>query len=179
MRYAVICISIAALFLIHGCSEQMAGPDEAGITAPSAAAKGGLPLSATVEFGRSGVGSDFPPAEHDRSFHAFDKIHPRTTVIAAGGTVTFLVAPMHYPAIFEPGTRPEDLDTNEVEQEEGCPIPVFEDEDGRIAEGPRTCPGTEVVEWSHTFAEPGRYLVICQILPHFVEARMYAWVEVK
>jgi plastocyanin len=31
---------------------------------------------------------------------------------------------------------------------------------------------------THTFTEPGRYLVICGFLPHF-EVGMYGWVEVK
>jgi hypothetical protein len=30
-----------------------------------------------------------------------------------------------------------------------------------------------------TFDQPGTYLVICAIVPHFVEAKMYAWVVVK
>ncbi|MGH7572456.1 MAG: hypothetical protein ACREMK_11530 [Gemmatimonadota bacterium] len=30
-----------------------------------------------------------------------------------------------------------------------------------------------------TFDTPGRYLVICRVLPHFVVAGMYGWVIVK
>ena len=30
-----------------------------------------------------------------------------------------------------------------------------------------------------TFSAPGKYLVICTFLPHFVEFEMYGWVVVR
>jgi hypothetical protein len=53
-------------------------------------ASGGLPMSATIEFGQPDTGSPFPaPSGHDQSSHAKDNLVPRTVVIAQGGTVTF------------------------------------------------------------------------------------------
>jgi hypothetical protein len=177
-----LAVTAVPVLIVSGCDEQ-AALSEAPATAVSPEAEsnghGGPPMVATVQFGRGGVGSPFPPADHDASFHAYDAIRPRTVVISVGGTVTFEVAPFHYPALYEPGTQPRDIDTSDVSFEGDCPIPVFEDEEGRIAEGPLNCPSDEVVAWSYTFEEPGRYLVICQILPHFVEADMYSWVQVR
>jgi hypothetical protein len=173
---------VALPLFVLGCDEQVVQPEAPAVTAEpeaSGSGQGGQQMTATVKFGRVGVGSPFPPPDHDASFHAYDAIRPRTAVIRAGGTVTFEVAPFHYPAIYEDGTRPEDINTDDVYFEGDCPIPLFEDEEGRIAEGPLNCPSDEVVEWSYTFEEPGLYLVICQMLPHFVEANMYSWVRVR
>ena len=41
-------------------------------------------------------------------------------VVARGGSVTYEIYPLHQPAVFAPGTRPEDVDTSETE-----PIPAF------------------------------------------------------
>jgi plastocyanin len=126
------------------------------------------------------VGSPFPPAEHDRSFKAVDKIRPRTTVIAEGGTVTFNVGPVHQIAIYEAGTEPEDISLAPANLDPN-PLfpgpPVINDPDGRLALGdPLSFPGYQL---DYTFTEPGRYLVICTFLPHFTEAKMYAYIEVK
>ena len=32
---------------------------------------------------------------------------------------------------------------------------------------------------THTFAQAGKYLVICDFLPHFVEGKMYGYVAVR
>ncbi|HET6568880.1 MAG TPA: hypothetical protein VFG50_13010 [Rhodothermales bacterium] len=187
MRYFILSAAFAAaLLVVYGCSDYVTGPDKADSTATPYSVAGAqspssaLHSTATVLFGRSTGSPFFPPGEHDASSHAQDKLQPRTTVIATGGTVTFEVAPFHYPAIYEPGIEPEDIDTQEIEQEEGCPIPSIDDEEGRIAEGEPNCTlPPQTVPWSYTFEKPGRYLVICQMLPHFVDSNMYGWVVVK
>lgn len=130
--------------------------------------------------GRPGVGTDyFPPGDHDGSFHAQDAIRPRTTVIRAGTTVEFIIAAGHDVSVYEPGVTPGDIDTSLLEAA-GAPFPfppVINDPEGRLARAPVNF--GPPVTWSWTFDEPGVYLVICDVLPHFVEARMYAWIRVQ
>lgn len=143
-----------------------------------------LRSEAEVEFGieEGEVGTSFPPASHDGSFHAFDKVRPRTVTIARGGSVTYEIYPLHQPAVFAPGTRPEDVDTSQTE-----PIPVFPvlerivvDDPALVALAPdQTLDEKEWTTPPGTFDEPGTYLVICTTFVHFVEARMYGWVIVK
>ena len=139
-------------------------------------------LSATVEFGQPNVGSPFPPnPAHDQSAHAKDNMVPRTVVIDKGGTVTFNTFGVHEVAIYAPGTEPGDIDaTDLIMMPAGCPAfaPLLIDDDtNRIALYSQPCgPGLRTV--SHTFDEPGRYLVICAFLPHF-EVQMWGWVIVR
>ena len=171
--------------LLAACSDRSDVPTSAtdtSMTEGNALDVAGVPLEAEFEFGieEGKVGSNFEET-HDRSFHAVDKVRPRTVTIAQGGSVEFEIYPEHQPAIYEPGTRPEDIDTSQTE-----PIPLFPDlvritdDDGRIALAPDQ--SLEEKEWTTppgTFDEPGKYLVICTTLVHFVEANMYAWVIVK
>jgi plastocyanin len=141
---------------------------------------------AVVKFGKTNVGSPFPPPDHDASFHAYDDVSPMRTVIAAGGRVTFLVAPSHKIAIYEPGVGPEDVDLSAL-VDAGLPFPfppLIDDPDGRIVGGADTQLNADfatgqVVEFGWTFEEPGLYLVLCEVLPHFAVSRMYAWVDVR
>lgn len=132
--------------------------------------------TATVRFGNPDVGSPYPPPifEHDSSSNARDNLIPRTSVISAGGNVTFDVAGFHQPAIYEAGTTPSDINVPPF------PVPFnlfINDPDGRLAigapvEGPWTPP-------PGTFDTPGRYLVLCNVTPHFAFFNMYGWVIVK
>lgn len=145
----------------------------------------GAALNATVRFGLApgSVGTDFlPPATHDQSIHAYDNIRPQAVVIAAGGSVTFEISPAnHQVAIYEPGKRPEDIDTTQTEPIPAAPfLRRITDADGLIVRGPDQ--QFTPLQWTTpggTFDEPGRYLVICTTLNHFVIANMYAWVIVK
>lgn len=140
----------------------------------------GPPSYAVVEFGREKQGTDFfPPGSHDGSFHAKDAIRPRTTVISAGGTVDFVVSVAHKIAIYDPGVSPRDIDATLLEPP-GTPFPfppIINDPNGRIVRGPLVFGPPQTFSW--TFTQPGKYLVICEVVVHFVEAKMYAWVEVK
>jgi plastocyanin len=137
-------------------------------------------LSATVQFGLPELGSGFPaPAGHDQSSHAADNLVPRTVVIDRGGTVTFNVVGIHQVAIYDDGTRPEDIDTSTVvAMPAGCAAPplLIDDPDDRLALYATGC-GPRTVE--HTFPDPGRYLVICAFRPHFADFQMYGWVIVR
>jgi hypothetical protein len=130
--------------------------------------------SANVRFGNEGTGSPFPPPDHDRSFNAYDSLVPRTVVISRGGSVTYAMQGFHQPAVYEPGTTPADIEIL-------GPEPWVNDPDGRVALGPLNVPPA-TTSWTTppgTFAAPGRYLVLCNFMPHFAFASMYGWVEVK
>ena len=49
-----------------------------------------------------------------------------------------------------------------------------------LGQAPFGGPHEEIVgDDEAVFESPGRYLVICTLLPHFVGAKMYGWVIVK
>src|SRR5262249_52798220 len=117
---------------------------------------------------------------HDRSSNAKDNLFPRTVVIAQGGTVTYRVDGLHRPAVYRPGTAPGDVDTTALETLIPALPPFIADAQAPARRGSLRTP-PQVVAWTPpagTFAQPGRYLVICTFLPHFETGR-YGWVEVK
>lgn len=138
--------------------------------------------SAMVRFGHHEAGSPFPPAVHDESFHAKDKIVPRNVTIDRGGSVTFRIGPFHQVAVFEPGTRPEDIDASQTTSHPILPPPleVITYDDGQVVRSPG--PSGSHLQWTTpggTFDEPGRYLMICTTNLHFLEADMYGWITVR
>ena len=141
-------------------------------------------LSATMKFGLPGVGTEFPPdSGHDQSGHAVDTLVPSTVVIDKGGTVTFDAVGIHQIAIYEPGKDPEDIDTSPtVAMGPGCPptLPEFRINDpvGRIPINGLNPVGCGPRAYTHTFADAGTYLVICEVLPDF-NIKMYGWVRVR
>jgi plastocyanin len=177
---------VFALVAIAGCRD---APDAASPTAPRPASdnaksgQGGTgTASAVVHFGDHEAGSPFPPAVHDASFHAKDKIVPRTVTIDRGGEVRFEIGPEHQVAIFEPGTTPGDIDATETVEDPALPGPLerIVYDQGRVALSPG--PSGSRITWttpSGTFDAPGRYLMICTTNLHFLEADMYGWIEVK
>ena len=128
--------------------------------------------SATVQFGNDSVGSPFPPpVGHDASANAKFNLIPRTAVISAGGSVTFEVEGHHQVAVYESGTTPDDIAVPQFP-----PNFFINDPVGRLALGPESPPGAST--FSVAFATPGRYLVLCNITPHFAFFNMYGWVVV-
>lgn len=132
--------------------------------------------TATVRFGAD-VGTDFPPAEHDASFHADDKVRPRTVTISAGtsASVAFDVLGFHQPVVYDIGKDVEDVNVpvfNPI-TEEGLFINDTVDDVyfGELFIPQTTAPGT--------FTTPGKYLMICNVTPHFQFAKMYGWIIVK
>lgn len=201
MRKVSACVLACSMIVIGGCKDGLVAPGgttadqsiaadqgsaamQGGAAGEGAALSKGPPMSATVKFGND-VGSPFPPdSGHDASDHARDNMVQEHTVISAGGTVTFNIGPFHRVAIYEPGTKPSDIDvTSTVNLTTPFFIPdfVINDANGRIAEAwanpseLHTTPTT----WDYTFTQPGKYLIICTTLPHFEESKMYGWVDVK
>lgn len=146
---------------------------------------GPSPLAATMKFGLDHLGSPFPaPSGHDQSGHARDNLVPRTVVIRQGGTVTFQLpaGAVHQVAIYDNGKQPQDIVTTSLlPGGAGCPpFPsLINDPTNRLAVlGPQPCAGGPTAP-SFQFDNPGRYLVICTFVFHFVEFQMYGWVQVK
>ena len=120
----------------------------------------GPPDSATMVFGRPDAGNR----------QAQNKIEPGAVAISAGGTVTFVMDGFHQVAIYEPGIKPQDI----VPAGNRVALPGDE---GVIFIGEAAAPG--VSEDVYTFNEPGKYLVICNVTGHFVNAQMWGWVIVN
>jgi plastocyanin len=185
MRASRLSIVLLLGFVVAACSQYSSnGPTSIGssggsLSAVSGQGGGSSPLAAVMQFGREDVGSPFPPSAtpHDQSAHAEDNVVPRTVVIRQGGTVTFNTVGIHQVAIYADGTTPEDIDTSALGTlPAGCPpLPLIIDGDGLIQRFSNGC-GPRTLQWK--FNTPGRYLVICAVLPHF-NVGMYAWVEVK
>lgn len=188
-RTKMLALSAGLVFLLAafaGCED---APDATRPTTPqpkldnAKSGQGGTgPATAVVHFGDHEAGSPFPPAVHDESFHAKDKIVPRTVVIDRSGEVRFEIGPEHQVAIFEPGKYPGDIDATETVEHPHLPGPleriVFDE--GRVALSPGPSGGhTTWATPSGTFDERGRYLMICTTNLHFLEADMYGWIEVK
>ena len=176
-----------AAFALVSCGESQlpVAPSDRNATLDLASA--GAPLNVEVQFGIDSHGSPFPPPEgHDASGHARDKVYPREVVLARGGSVTFFMTAVHQVAVYEPGTEPGDIEisASTLEDVDLGPfvLPDFRinDPENRIVLGPaQTLFDQEWTTPAGTFDEPGRYLVICTTVPHFVSSRMWAWVTVK
>jgi len=107
-------LALALVAALAACSDDSNMPTETerALDNESALEAAALESEAEVEFGidEGKVGTNFPPGSHDGSFHAFDKVRPHTVTIARGGSVTYEIYPLHQPAVWAPGTRPEDID---------------------------------------------------------------------
>ena len=90
---------------------------------------------------------------------------PYEVKIKAGGSVNFVIAGFHLVLVYDNGTQKSDIDASLLIP--GFPPGMIDDPDGRIYRGldPRLVPQdrVEVVQ----FANPGTYLAICGVLPHF------------
>jgi plastocyanin len=106
---------------------------------------------------------------------------PNFPTIKAGGSVNFIIAGLHNVQIFEPGIKPEDVNTGLVTPMTGpapfTGLPIINDPVGRIYRGPDPSllplDRTEVVQ----LTEPGTYLVICGFLFHF-QGNMFGHIKV-
>lgn len=123
---------------------------------------------ASMLFGRPTQGNecDFPCTDN-ASFHAKDRIVPGAIGITTGTTVNFDVAGFHQVAIYEVGVKPQDIEPN------GATFPFVNDSDDRIFLG------APLTDANYQFTEAGKYLVICNVTPHFEEAQMWGWVNVR
>lgn len=155
-----------------------------GLIASSAMALNGPLANATVSFGQWDPNDPDLLSPLDRLLgdpaggvgnnHA---LLPNVAKIKAGGAVNFIISGGHIPTVYDDGTKPEDINTTNIEQDdpatttvnEACATTaggVLSDSDGRIYRGPCFVgrrDGVEVVK----FSKPGTYLVICARKNHF------------
>src|SRR5688572_19907814 len=132
-------------------------------------------------------------------------IIPDTIRINVGDVVNFSVAGLHYIRVYGNGVRLTDVKLQIPDECEVNPLPpaVFPPQCGAppvplVSPGPLAVyyeginplvspqPGPPFAQASAatnrveqvSFLQPGRYLAICAVLPHFND-RMYAWIEVR
>ena len=146
----------------------VAGLMVGGLVVVPSVSYAGPPDTATMHYGRPNLGSgcNFPCTD-DASFHAVDKIKPGAVSITEGGTVNFDVEGFHQVTIYADGKTPKDVAVD------AAAFPFVNDADLRLFLG------TPTVDASFTFAKAGKYLVICNVAPHFAGAQMWGWVNVK
>lgn len=136
--------------------------------------------NATVSFGywQSDPPFDRFPTSNDR-FRNGHQLIPHEATIKAGGTVNFIIAGFHFVTVYAPGTQPGEIDVTRTMAPTAQPAPpLIDDPTNRVYRGldPSRVP-QDRVEVVH-FASPGRYLVICGVLPHFAVDRMFGFVKV-
>lgn len=149
-----------------------------GLASVQALATDGPLSNATVSFGqwKSSPPVDrhpdvFNPAMQNR------QMIPNRVTIRAGGSVNFIVSGFHGISVYGDGIKPSDINPAiTVAPTNGGP-PLIADPSFRIYRGldPSLQP-RDRVEVVH-FADPGTYLVICSLVPHFLGG-MYGWVRV-
>jgi hypothetical protein len=154
-----------------------------GLAAPAIASQGhrhkpleGPLANATVSFGA------WPPSDRFTvpNAPAAPNVHlllPYEATVKAGGSVNFIVAGFHHILVYAPGTKPEQIAAGMVVPG-STPPGLIDDPNNRVYRGldPRPLP-QDRVEVVH-FPEPGRYLVICGVVPHFVIDNMHGYVRV-
>ena len=143
--------------------------------ATSLGADDGNKQSVTVSFG-AGLNTAQP------GNHANHHIIPQTIKVKAGGVVNFAVAGFHWIFVYQPGKKAAD-----VVLTGGTPLFINDMTDlyyGGL--DPTAPPSATPAGFSSTqnriesvsFSEPGTYLVICNVRPHFADG-MYAYIQVE
>jgi hypothetical protein len=148
-----------------------------------------------VSFGHWGPTVNTPPGPLDRftgdpndRTRNVHQIMPNPIKVKAGDVISFHISGLHNPQIFGPGTLPTDINvTNTV----GAPAIINDNpNNSRFFRGldPRvlnaaTPPNQDRVENVSAPEVPGRYLVICGVKVHFVDAAgnfiMFAFMDVE
>ena len=161
----------------------------------------GKRASAVVAFGQWDVDPAAPFDRQPINSDRFRNIHlhlPFEAEIDAGGAVSFVISGVHQIVIYADGTEFEHLKAayiaagSPVVPGPAVPPPLIEYSPGRIYRGldpraltyavPVGSPPTVHLNQDRTeavnFKEPGRYLVVCGVQPHFLED-MHGYVTVK
>ncbi len=140
--------------------------------------------AATVSFGQyetdpplDRVATPVPPMGGNNHHELIPNIV--TITLKGDAVVNFIIAGLHQPIVYDVGTQPEDISLL-------SPLPgaaggiindpnhrIYRGLDPNVATNPRD--RVEVVR----FSKPGTYLVICGVVNHFVNDRMFGFVRVK
>jgi len=102
---------------------------------------------------------------------------PHEVKIMAGGTVNFIIAGFHHVLVYDDGTQPGDINAG-LTVPGSVPPGLINDPNNRIYRGldPRLFPQDRVEVVG--FSKPGTFLVICGVVPHFVNDGMFGFVRV-
>jgi plastocyanin len=113
------------------------------------------------------------PNDRTKNHHV---LTPFNAMIKPGGAVSFIISGFHQPTIYAPGTRLEDINAALIVP--GSVPPLIDDPENRVFRGvdPRTV-GQDRIE-NVTLTDPGTYLVICAVQPHFVNDKMHGFITV-
>ena len=165
-----------------------------------------------VSFGHWGPqDTGTPPGTFDRFTNGNDRtrndhqIIPNPIKVHAGDSISFIISGFHTPQIFGPDTQPADIDrTVLAPPNPAFPAgpPIIADTRNRVFRGadPRNISPTVAVPPAAptllpvgvsqdrievvSLTNPGRYLVICGVLPHFFNAAtgqfiMFGFIDVE
>jgi hypothetical protein len=135
-----------------------------------------------VPFDRFGTTAQQNPP--GRNVH---QILPNVIKAKVGDTLIFHISGLHNPQIFGPGTQPADIDTTTAT---GAPAIINDDRtrvfrglDPRVLNAATTAGIQDRVESVAAPDVPGRYLVICGVRVHFVDAAgnfiMFGFIDVE
>ena len=154
-----------------------------------AAALAGPPSSATVRFGNdTAAGADqncFRGSQGvtpENCAHGYHKMIPGAVSISTGGDVTFTNEGTHQVLIFNGNPKPQEIvpaNPGRVVAVAGPPFQCGESGEAACPTGVKYVglQGSGVID-TFSFSQPGQYLVICNITPHF-EQGMWGWVNVQ
>ena len=114
------------------------------------------------------------PTDRTKNHHV---LTPFEVTIKPGGAVSFIISGFHNPVIYAPGTELGDINSSLI-LAGSTPPGLIDDPTNRVFRGvdPRTV-GQDRIE-NVTLTEPGRYLVICAVLPHFND-KMHGFINVR
>jgi hypothetical protein len=152
--------------------------------------------TATVSFGAWASGVDrFPNTGAAPGLpNNIHSLIPHDVTIKAGGTVNFIIAGFHLVLVYGSGTKPGDIDITDTIVPTTQPIPpLINDSTNRVYRGidPSVLPALQGPVQGMTqpvlqdrveavqFPDPGIFLVICGVLPHFVNDQMWGFVKVN
>ena len=143
---------------------------------------GGPLSSATVSFGQWDLATPldrFPNnSPRTRNHH---KLIPNEVTIKAGGSVNFVISGFHHILVYGNDTKPSDINIGSVIPTTVQPgPPLINDSVNRVYRGldpsvmpllPGSAPPQPLQDRTEAvrFTTPGRYLVICGVLPHFFD----------
>ncbi len=127
--------------------------------------------NATVSFGAwltDPVVDRFATGGNTRTQNAH-KVLPYNVTIKAGGSVNFIISGVHLLLVYAPGATMESINGSLVEFQTASFPGFINDPVNRLYRGldPRAPTSLDRVEVL-TFADPGRYLAVCGVVPHFL-----------
>ena len=139
--------------------------------------------SAVVSFGQWKIDPplnrypNIPPAPAANNHQLF----PFEAIVRKGGGVMFVISGLHQVIVYDDGMEPADIAIGVTVPTTGVPagVPLIDFGNGRLYRGPdpSLMPMLDRTETVH-FPRRGRFLVICGVLPHFVDDNMHGYVRV-